>query len=258
MSVYARLRSLLEGQEAVRSVALGGSRARMDHTPESDYDLFCVVTREAFRRFREDLPTLIEISIPEVVFFVEVYYTEGSGYLFKGLDMAGLYYDVSLIPEHRIDEMGIRSTNVVLYDTNSLYHSMIEKANDLDTDPGHILESQSQNLTKIFLINLSRFITQSKAGDYWMMVRYLERLRNCLTRRLRTIAGKPPRTILAPERLFEDEIPTALKENYVIDGTRGTLIRSAQFIIAEYRETLDDDSLLLRTLAVVDKRGLLR
>lgn len=240
--IFNRLLKLLISNVDILSIALGGSWSRNTNRPDSDYDLFCVIKDDHFLSFKETFSYFVESNISDILVFVEMYYLENWGYLFKGIDTEGIFYDLSIIPSNRINEISIRSTNILYKDTGNLYKNEIAKADDSRFNPDHRLVLSEGPINKAFYINACRFVKSYYRNDYWLMIRYLEKMRINFLMRARTVRRAHTVSINIPETNIEiDCADLTLRQNYVIDGTTEALANTGKYLMTEYQKTLGDD-----------------
>lgn len=255
-NTFLKIVDLLSKNKCVLAFALGGSRSRNEHHQNSDYDIFCVIKDDRFTFFRRTFSRLVESQIDEIVVFVEMYYLENWGYLFKGFDNSGTYYDISIIPRRRIDEISIRNSNKVLYDTDNVYSNAMYDAEDAKYNVCTTLNDKIKDYEKMFYVDAGKFIKSYYSKDYWLMVRYLERLKRLLIMRLRYMSNIPPASLFAPEKNMKlDMQNSSLKRYYIIDGNTESLLGTAKYMLDEFQNTLHDDSVLSRTIKIHDRRS---
>lgn len=238
------LRELIEC-ENILSVALGGSRSRGEERDNSDYDLFCVINNEDFKVFRSNFRVFLE-SIPSIVYAAEVFYLEHWGYLFKAVDLNGICFDISIIPENRINEMSIRSTNIVLKDTNGLYQFYVDNADDRLYFVSNLENQRFYDYCALFGFEKNRFNKAAETSDYWYAVRCLERMKNYLIRCDRIQNKNYSKTQSCPERGYDD-INDFMKKIYVINGNMESLICTSKEICNLFDIIVHDEKMRNRS-----------
>lgn len=219
------LEELISCKEII-AIALGGSRSRGENTPNSDYDLFCVVCDKKFELFRREFASFLE-KISCVKYAAEVFYLENWGYLFKAIDSDGIIYDISIISKARIQEMGIRSTNKIIKDTDNVYQHFVEQANDNDFLVSKLEKERLKDYGTLYGFERKRFSQAISKEDYWYAVRCLERMKNYLIRCVRIEKEDFSKSQSCPEKGYSD-VNDCLKEIYIIDGKINTLVFTAE------------------------------
>lgn len=102
-----QLSRILSKNSTIDSLALGGSYSRGTASKRSDIDLFALIFSEGFPKFRVDFPDIL-MNDCNMIVASEYFYLEGWGYLFKCIDNDRIVYDISIVPNNRIDELGIK------------------------------------------------------------------------------------------------------------------------------------------------------
>ena len=244
MSYNEVVNSLIECKE-ILAIALGGSRSRGEENPNSDYDLFCVISDNFFRTFRNSFRIFLE-NIPCILYAAEAFYLEYWGYLFKAIDINNICYDISIIPKSRMEEMSIRSTNVIIKDTDGIYQYYINHAND---DEFLISKLECQHVydyCTLFGFERKRFSDAVRKSDYWYIVRCLERMKNYLIRCDRIQREIFPKSRSCPEKEYSD-INDCLKKIYIIDGNLETLIQTAENLCNLFDIVIRDKEMRMRS-----------
>lgn len=193
--------------DAVDSLALGGSRARGVFNQHSDYDLFCIVYQEFFDDFRNNF---IDFLMKDCYMTIaaEEFYLENWGYLFKAFDENMQAFDISIIPDNRIKEIGIKSSNIVLFDKSGLYLQNLESASDNNSlsKQQHVqLRKNTINRIIIDLVYVKKIILKDNECDYWEGIKYLERIRRNIMILMRMNANLLKRKYFSPEKDFFKE-----------------------------------------------------
>lgn len=213
--VCCALIDTLSSHPGVLCVSLGGSRSRGNARPDSDYDIFAVCEDGSLQELRRTLPALLERADRSILLFAEFYFLESFGYMFKGIDIKGMHFDVFVMPKHRLAEMAIQSTNLVFHDTDSLMRSRVD---GLDDEPDVVSGNPEDALREVFgvfCINAARFAEEWSADRYWMAVRYLERMRLDAMRFDLMLAEGSATPRRVPEKVSTDP---DFRRNYRIDG----------------------------------------
>lgn len=242
---YNEVINKLEDCDKIIAIALGGSRSRGEHRIDSDYDLFCVICDNNFEDFKNSFRIFLE-KIPSILYAAEVFYLENWGYLFKAIDYDNVNYDISIIPKSRINEMSIRSTNIIIKDTDGIYQESINRADD-----GRFLISklEKQHFTDygtIFGFERIRFFEAVQKADYWYAVRCLERMKNYLIRCDRIQTGVFPCSRSCPEKGYID-VNDCLKRIYIIDGDLDTLVQTSIKLCELFATIIQDEDIQMRS-----------
>lgn len=222
----------------ILAVALGGSRSRGTHRKDSDFDLFCVIVDANFVSFRNSFRYFLE-DIQGVLIAAEASYLENWGYLFKAIDNHNICYDISIIPRSRISEMGVRSTNVVIKDTDGFYQDCIDQADDECFKVSNIETRHLLDYSALFGFEAARLDEAIKNNDYWYAVRCLERMKNHLIRCDRIQREMFSKTCSCPEKEYTD-IDDCIKKAYSIDGTLESLGQTGEKLVVLFTEMIQD------------------
>lgn len=222
----------------ILAVALGGSRSRGTHRKNSDFDLFCVIVDTCFVSFRNSFRNFLE-DIPDVLIAAEASYLENWGYLFKAIDSSNIGYDISIIPKSRISEMGIRSTNIVIKDTDNFYQNCVDHAVDECFNVRNIETRHLLDYSALFGFETARLEEAIKDNDYWYAVRCLERMKNYLIRCDRIQHEVFSKACSCPEKKYAD-IDDCIKKAYYIDGTLESLGQTGKKLVVLFTEMIQD------------------
>lgn len=223
---YSEVVDKLRHCEDIIAIALGGSRSKGLYKSDSDYDLFCVIRDEKFEYFRKEFRIFLE-EVPSVLFAAEAFYLENWGYLFKAVDLDNINYDISIISKSRISEISIRSTNVIIKDTEGVYQSYVSIADDSRFLVSKLESEHFYDYGTLFGFEKKRFNEAIRKKDYWYAVRCLERMKNYLIRCDRIQNKVFAKTCSCPEKEYID-INDCIKKIYIIDGTIDTLIQTSE------------------------------
>lgn len=234
--------------DTILSIALGGSRSRGCHTPNSDYDLFCVIRDDAYDKLINSFSRYLE-SFPFIRYAAKVFYLENWGYLFKAIDLDNILYDISILPLHRITEMSIRSTNLILKDTNNLYKRQIESADDSKYEIKKLESERYLDYITLIGFERQRFFFAINKNDYWYAQRCLERIKNYLIRCDRINRKEFPKSQSCPEKGYFD-LNNKIKKAFIIDGTQNSLIETEKRLSDLCKQIVKDESLIIRTYLV--------
>ena len=237
MSGFEELIKHLAECEELVAIALGGSRSRNQFTEKSDFDIFCVVQSSCFSAFRTGFAKYIERCKP-ILFAAEMSYVEHWGYIYKSVDCYRVLYDISIIPLNRINEISVRSTNIVLKDTNDIYRKQINNANDILFQNDRLETERYIDYIKLFAFEYNRFLSSIRSNDYWYAVRCLERLKNYYIRCDRIQRSEFPISRSCPEKKYF-EINQLIQNTYVIDGSIKTLYKTGKEIFSAFREMIE-------------------
>ena len=232
----------LQNNKEITSIALGGSRSRNDWKEKSDFDIFCVITTQNFDEFKNNFAEYLE-SIEEINCAAELFYLENWGYLFKAIDTSGMLYDITIIPKCRISEMSVRTTNIVLKDTNDYYQSEINSADDERYCIEKLEYNRYKDYVKLFSFEFNRFLKAADNKDYWYIIRCLERMKNYYIRCDRIQKKIYPKSRSCPEK-FYSEISNDLDPVYILDGTIETAIKTGHNLFNAYYNMIKDKNLL--------------
>ena len=165
--------------------------------------------------------------MPSVLFAAEAFYLENWGYLFKAVDLDNINYDISIISKSRISEISIRSTNVIIKDTEGVYQSYVSIADDSRFLVSKLESEHFYDYGTLFGFEKKRFNEAIRKKDYWYAVRCLERMKNYLIRCDRIQNKVFAKTCSCPEKEYID-INDCIKKIYIIDGTIDTLIQTSE------------------------------
>lgn len=249
---YEIILEKLKNYKKITSIALGGSRSRNDWSEKSDIDLFCIITCNDFNKFKNNFKSFLE-SIEELLLVVDSFYLENWGYLFKAIDLDGMLYDITIIPITRFDEMSIRTTNIILKDTNDFLSSKIKQANDSIYEVSYLEDKHYNDYIIMFNFEYYRFIDAKKNGDYWYMIRCLERLKNYYVRCNRIQNKVYSKSRSCPERLYHDNT-NQLENIYKIDGTFLTAVNTGEKLMITF-ETMIENKELFNKSKLIWKRN---
>jgi predicted nucleotidyltransferase len=238
-----KLIDFLHNNNSVTALALGGSRARNTYTSSSDYDLFALIRDDNFCAFIKDIDEIFTNN-SILLISTEWRYQEGWGYLHKGIDNNNIKYDISYLPESRISEMGIKSSNIIYFDKTGKYTDEVKNNNDdINLQFLYMQRNKTNNEDK-FIINAESFLFAYKNEDYWSSIKYIERLRELLMLLIRTKQKKVSKNYFSPEKNFEKEIDHDLKVFYKI-GTEADLKNTFNMLIISFCKLIDSSKLSL-------------
>lgn len=249
---YSEVIDWLTACTDIMSVALGGSQSRGQQNATSDYDLFCVVKATAFTSFRSNFCVFLE-EIPCIRYAAEAFYLEDWGYLFKAIDDENINYDISIIPDSRMDEISIRSTNLLLKDSGGLYQSFIDDADDCRYLNSTLESRHFMDYATLFGFEQKRFWEAIQAQDYWYAVRCLERLKHYLIRCDRIQNSTFPQSRNCPEKGYRD-INDRLKRIYLLDGSFSTLKKVSVELHKLFIAVIRDKDACMRSQLICWKR----
>lgn len=232
MNVYEQVLSKLKDDDRILACALGGSRSTQQQTTSSDYDIFCIVKDSEFEAFKRQFVSTLE-SIENIIFAVKSDYQENMGYIFKALSLGGDSFDIRIIPLARIDEMAIRSTNIVLFDTENIYQNHVDIANDSLYDPSTIQEKRMNDYLKLCIFEYLQLQKAIINNDYSFAVCSLERIKTYYIRYIRAFLGVAPKPYHFPEKRYDFDIDPLYKNKYIIDGKMDTLINVCNVLFSD-------------------------
>jgi predicted nucleotidyltransferase len=242
---YDILIDYLEKAPSVISMILGGSRSRNNAKPDSDYDLFIVVNSNQFEEISNTISYELEKNISEFIFIGKDKYLEDWGYMYCGIDNKGVFYDLALIPLSRINEMCLRTHNIILFDKSGLIAPKIESSKDINYQSEEYLENKLPEVIRMVYINYVRYIRNYKKKDYWMSFRFLNLLRENIMKCERIRKNTPSKLFFLSDENFEMETQNhTLKNDFIIDGTFEMLNNSARKIISSYKNIFPNDTVI--------------
>lgn len=226
----------LYNDNRIVSIALGGSRSRGKATPRSDYDYFCIIKDGEFSLFfKEFSNTLAEIE--GVKYSVYCFYYDNFGYIFKAIDEDGIYYDIIILPAHRIKEMSIRSTNIIIKDTDDFLKNEILLAHDEDFEIPTLETERFSDYIKLFFLEYHTFLKSMKNNDYWHGVRCLEQMKSYYIRCQRIQSGNYPVKRSCPEKQYTED---SLQKIFIIDGSKESLMSTASSLLDKFMNTIHE------------------
>lgn len=227
------------------SIALGGSRSRGQHKKNSDYDLFCVICDSSFDSFKHSFRSFLE-KIPCILYAAELFYLENWGYVFKAIDVDDVMYDISIIPKSRIKEMSVRSTNIVIKDTNNFFQENIECANDEQFLVSEIECHHFYDYGVLFGFERDRFFDAVEKEDFWYAVRCLERMKNYLIRCDRIQRNDFSKNRSCPEKEYND-LNDCLKRIYIISCSFEVLEQTTKDLCKLFSNLIQDKEVCTRS-----------
>ena len=247
MGVYESIVSKLSKDERVLSCALGGSRSRLQHSEKSDHDVFCIISDDGFDAFFSECPFILE-SLDEIKIAVYYYYYENWGYIFRVLGSNLECFDIFIIPKARVNEMAIRSTNKIVFDSEKIYEQLVEQANDKVYDPNTILEQRKNDYLKLFACEYVHFCKAVDTDDYWYIIYYLERLKFHYMLYVRAFLKIPSRSL--PEKKFAEgvDFDSQLAKEYIIDGNISTAISTCHYLTRKLLSIATEKEMFLGVL----------
>ena len=231
--------------DAIISIALGGSRSRECHSPNSDYDLFCIVRNDSYDQLINSFSRYLE-SFSFVRYAAKMFYLENWGYLFKAIDLDNVLYDISILPLHRISEMSIRSTNFILKDTDNIYKRQIDSADDSKYEVMKLESERYVDYITLIGFEKQRFFDAINKNDYWYAQRCLERIKTYLIRCDRINRKEFSKSQSCPEKGYFD-LDSQLKKAFIIDGTQDSLIETEKRLSSLCKQIIMDENLISRT-----------
>jgi predicted nucleotidyltransferase len=240
----AEIFDYLVAHPGITGVFLGGSRSRGTAKSTSDWDIFCVTSDEALTGIRSSIAFELEQTIPDIVFVADMYYLEGWGYMYKILAHSLDKVDLSFISESRLEEMHVRETNVVIFDSTGVLSSAVADADDTGTvSLMRSLESQDR-AERVFCMNYYQALLFIARGDWWMSLRYAERLRlNALILGLIHVGIVPEVWFTAEHKAASAPNAEALRRLWLIDDTLESIERAVSQIGALTAPLLRDHAL---------------
>lgn len=206
--ILCELQKIFFKCSAIDSLALGGSRARGVFNLNSDYDLFCVVYQELFDNFRNSFIDFL-MKDCHMIIAAEEFYLENWGYLFKAFDKNMQAFDISIIPDNRIKELGIKNSNILLFDKSGLYLQHLGSATDNDfLSKQQYMQLRKNTINKIVidLFYVKSIINKKTECDYWEGIKYIERIRRNIMILIRMNENLLNRKYFSPEKNFAKEI----------------------------------------------------
>lgn len=224
---FSNLISNLKDEKSIKAIALGGSRSKNNYKIDSDYDIFCLVDDKDFSAFKDNFTEKL-LSYSNIYLAAYVLYLENWGYLFKAMSKKHVCFDISILPCKRIDEMGVRSSNIVLYDPYGLYAEKIKKSNDNSFLTKHIEDNNQNNYSALFYFEWLRFEKSYKDNNYWLALKSVERMKKYYIHMSRIKNHDYSNNSHCPENNFYEK--DYLIEIYKVDGTYLTLMNTAEHL----------------------------
>lgn len=188
--------------ESIDSLALGGSRARGLATNKSDIDLFCVVYESDFNVFKDNFVSLL-MQEYNMIIAAELFYLDNWGYIFKCIGVDMIEYDISIISDIRIDELGIKHSNILLFDKSGLYTLKQTVAVDDYNNQEILAEKKRANIVSNIIIDLFSVLKEIyDVNEYWNCVKYIERIRRNIMILMRMNQNCVGAKYFSPEKKF--------------------------------------------------------
>lgn len=233
----------------INSIMLGGSRSKKNATKKSDYDFFLLINDDKFSLFKNDFCNILEqCSLIDIATFYS--YVENWGYIYKAI---GSYYehtiliDISILPIMRVDEMSLRSTNIVLLDREGIARSAIENNKNNNYDTSYLERLRRLDYAKMFGFEYLRFNKSIKNSDYWLAVKALERMKIYYLHYKRIKENKFANNPHCPEKNFNLEFQNDLLQNvFWVSGDFYSLISSAEQVFHLFYDLIDEKDILDR------------
>lgn len=242
VATYHNIIDYLSNEKELTSIALGGSRSKNFKKKGSDFDIFCLSNNIDFFIFKKDLTQRIQKNIKGILFCSEYGYYKNYGYLISCVSLDFYLFDVFVLPKHRVEEMGIMTTNKIIKDTDKLYTNRAKNASDEEYLAPYIIEERKESIITSFYIILLKLKKYLDLNDYWMALRYLEKAKEKIFIIVRMELEIYPKSILRPEENANDDIQvfSRLSDIYLVDGTIQTLINTMDDLVEFIASFLSD------------------
>lgn len=218
---------LLRTHPSISAVALGGSRARKTNSIDSDFDIFVLIRDEEFLAFKQSFSSWIRSSLLETIIVSELDYIEMRGYKFKLVNEHAEKYDISILPICRRNEMGIKSSNILMFDNDGYYAHEISHAMDDVNEQLLILQEKQKDIKHRFFIEVIDFLDSFQKHNYWLCVKSLENIKKCLLLLTLIHRNTSPKLWMEPEKDFDkiaDDL--CIRKIYQIDNSFDVLFNT--------------------------------
>lgn len=239
-TIFWEVIETLKKQKSILSIALGGSRSRKYASKNSDYDIFCLIKDNDFINFKHDFSSILH-KISDINLAVEAFYLENFGYLFKVLGCCDVQLDISILPLQRANEMGIRSTNIIIYDPFNIYSNLKKNADDNILMTANLEKERISDYMGLFYFEWLRLKKSLVTEDYWLALKAVERMKIYYMHMYRIVFEQFASTPHCPEKEFESVCNDELKEIYIIDGTLVTLRKTAIDLKKLFEDTFNPE-----------------
>ena len=223
---FNTLLSDLKMQSSILAIALGGSRSKKHFRIDSDYDVFCLVDNQSFSTFRDKFATLLH-SFSYIYVAAYAFYLENWGYLYKAMSKNNVFFDISILPSNRIDEMRIRSSNIILYDPYGLLAKEIKESSNKKTYSTKDIEiNNKNNYSELFYFEWLRYEKAYSENNYWLALKAVERMKKYYMHMRRIKNNDFSSNSHCPENNYS--FNDYLLDVYKIDGSYSTLRNTAE------------------------------
>lgn len=247
MEIIESLSNFLQKDEFILALVLGGSRSRGTANKKSDYDLFIVTQDNDFDNKKLSFSQYLEKS-SDITYAAELGYIEHWGYMFKAMGIVGntrVFYDISILPLKRIDEMALRNTNIIIFDKKNVVKSYICQ-NDSSLFETSALEScRKTDYIKLFCFEYIRF-QENVDTDIFLAIKALERMKVYYMHYMRIINGRFSNVQHCPEKKYGDDFPNdSLFNCYSISMKSSELKKVCETLTLTFSQLIADKSILL-------------
>lgn len=209
MKLALKMAGYFQQNKKINSVLLGGSRSKGYATEKSDYDFFIIVCNDDFKSFKKTFSSYLECCqfIDQAAYYG---YVENWGYIFKAIGFyhqTNVLFDISILPINRIDEMALRSSNILLYDRDKIAESIIQKNSNNFFECSVLEPLRKLDYIKLFGFESLRFESCLTNNDLWLAVKSLERMKQYYMHYKRISEKKFANNPHCPEKQYEITFP---------------------------------------------------
>lgn len=230
----------------ILALLLGGSRSKGIEHPDSDYDFFVLVKSDFFDEIRSVFSRKLEEQ-KLIQYAAEYSYVENWGYVFKAIGNDGVnltFFDFSILPVNRIKEMGIRKSNVILFDKTGFLDKFISQNNN-SYDTNVLEPKRKRDYVILFGFEYLRFFKSIRENDYWLAYKSLDRMKIYIMRYNRIKRSVFSNTQQCPEKKYSlDFADSSLRNRYTIDGTIVGIERVCESLVNLFGNLIDEKEVL--------------
>lgn len=136
-------------------------------------------------------------------------------YIFKTI---GSYYkedvlfDITILPLSRVDEMALRSTNIVLFDKDDIAKMAIERNRHQFFESFALEPQRKVDYVKLFGFEFLRLEKSLVDNDVWLAIKSVERMKQYYMHYKRISENKYSRNQHCPEKQFSKDFPEDILE----------------------------------------------
>ena len=237
----------LSKNEVITCIILGGSRSKGYSTEKSDYDLFMLIEDDEYSIFCDKFVCFLEEC---ELFDVAAYYgyVEDWGYIYKAIGYRygkNILFDFTVLPLRRVDEMALRSTNILLFDRFGIAENLLRKYSNRIYDVALLEQRKRLDYVKMYGFEHLRFRKSMYSEDYWLAVKSIERMRKYYLHYRRIVDNKFATSPHCPEKGFSDLFPNEQLWNvYLVSGDANTLSMTEEKMFRLFYEMVVEKSVL--------------